>query len=129
MKCIQSIDEIRENMVVIDRYLERKCDREYSFALSLIKRGTCFIAAKTKDGYKFYPSRFIGYADNTMDKHLNNEQKDGRVTNPAISKALDQALSCDPKIEKEYRDYCERLGFIANDKGTYGVERKYWVLW
>lgn len=128
MKCVQSLEEIKQNMHVLDGYLDKKCDSEYSFALSLIKKGTCFIAVKTESGYKFYPSRYIGYADNTMDKHLNNTEKDGRVTNPAISKVLNQNLSCNSKLDKEYRNYCENLGFIANEKGCFGVERKYWEL-
>lgn len=57
---------------------------------------------------------------------MNSAEKDGKVTNPVISKVLNQKLSYNPKLEKEYRNYCEHLGFIANEKDTYGVERKYW---
>lgn len=108
--------------------ITKKCDSEYSFALSLIKRGTCFIAVKRGTRYRFYPSRFTGYANNTMDKHLSNIEKDGRETNPAISKALGQKQHYNPELEKEYRDYCEYLGFTANEKGSFGAERKYWEL-
>ena len=126
MKCVQSLEEIKQNMLVLDNYLDEKHESEYSFALNLIKKGTCFIAVKTEIGYRFYPSRFIGYADNTMNRHLDNTEKDGKETNPAISKVLNQKVTYNKKLEKEYRDYCERLGFIANDKGAFGVERKYW---
>lgn len=128
MKCVQSLEEIKQNMLVLDSYLDKKCESEYSFALSLVRKGNCFIAVKTEVGYRFYPSRFIGYVGNTMDKHLNNMEKDGKVTNPVISKVLNQKLSYNSKLEKEYRNYCEHLGFIANEKGTFGVERKYWEL-
>lgn len=128
MQYVQSLEEIKENMLVLDSYLDKKCESEYSFALNLIKKGICFIAVKTEDRYRFYPSRFIGYVENTMDKHLNNPEKDGRKTNPAISKVLNQNLSYNPDLEKEYKAYCEYLGFIANGKGAYGVERKYWEL-
>lgn len=128
MKCVQTLEEIKQNMYKLDSYLDKKCESEYSFALSLVKKGTCFLAVKTKGGYRFYPSRFIGYAENTKDKHLNNTEKDGKETNPAISRVLNQKVNYNPKLEKEYRAYCEHLGFIANEKGTFGVERKYWVL-
>ena len=126
MKCVQSIEEIKQNMCVLDGYLDKKCESQYSFALDLVKRGTCFIAVKTETGYRFYPSRFIGYAGNTMDKHLNNTEKNGTETNPAISRVLNRRVTHNPQLEKEYRDYCERLGFSSNEKGAFGVERKYW---
>lgn len=128
MHCVQSLEEIRQNMLTLDRYLEEKCDSEYSFALDLIKKGICFIAVKAENGYRFYPSRFIGYAGNCMDHHLNNSKKDGRVTTPAITKVLGQPLTVSPCLEQEYKRYCELLGFTANDKGTYSVQRKFWEL-
>ena len=54
--------------------------------------------------------------------------KDGRKTNPVISSLLGQKVEPNPMLDKAYRTYCEELGFIANDKGTFGVERKYWTL-
>ena len=115
-------------MKTIDAYLDNKCESSYSFALSLIKKGVCFIAVKTSDGYRFYPSRFIGYVGNTMSKHLNNDYKDGKETNPAITSVLGIKLSHSAELEKEYKNYCGKLGFVANDKGAFGVERKYWEL-
>lgn len=128
MECVRSLKEIKENMAVLDSYLEKKHESEYSFALGLVKKGTCFIAVKNQSGYRFYPSRFIGYANNSMDRHLNNTEKDGRVTNPAISKVLHQKASYNAKLDEEYRKYCRNLGFTPGEKGSFGVYRKYWVL-
>ena len=128
MRSVQTEKEILDNMELLDKYLSQKTESTYSFALGLIKRGTCFIANKTENGYCFYPSRFVGYANNSMDRHLNNPYKDGRETNPAISFVLDQKLMQDLELEKEYRKYCERLGFVANEKGNFGVQRKYWKI-
>jgi len=128
MQLVKSFNEIKANIQTLDKYLIEKHEPEYSFALNLVKRGTCFIAVKSEQGYKFYPSRFIGYAENTMNKHLNNTEKDGRETNPAIDSILHSAVSYDPKLESAYREYCESLGFIANEKGSFGVVRKYWKL-
>jgi hypothetical protein len=128
MRLVQSLSEIKKNMSTLDSYLDSKRESEYSFALKLVKKGTCFIAAKTDGKYRFYPSRFIGYADNTMSNHLNNDKKDGRETNPAITQILHRELSFNAELEKAYRAYCEHLGFMANEKGTFGVGRKYWDL-
>lgn len=128
MECVETLEEIKRNIMVINAYLDRKVEPEYSFALRLVKKGTCFIAVKQDDDYRFYPSRFIGYAENTMDAHLNNVYKDGRETNPAISKILNQKEFYDAEMENAYKEYCQRLGFTANDKGTFGKQRKYWRL-
>lgn len=63
-----------------------------------------------------------------MDKYLNNTEKDDREKNLAISKVLNQKVNCNPKLDREYRDYCEYVGFIANEKGCFGVEKKVLVI-
>lgn len=126
MKTIQNLNDLKANLQKIDEYLGSGKDPEYSFAIDLVKKGTCFVVMRVNDSYKFYPSRFVGYTRNNMDEHYGNEMKDGRETNPAIS----DILGCKPlpnaEFDKYYKEYCEFLGFIANDKGSFGVERKYW---
>lgn len=126
MQLVQTLNEISANIQTLDNYLTKKHEPEYSYALALVKRGTCFIAVKCGRSYKFYPSRFVGYAENTMEKHQNNTEKDGKETNPAISSILNENVSYDPELERAYKEYCENLGFTANEKGTFGVQRKYW---
>lgn len=128
MHTINHIDELMANLQVIDRYLASGKDPEYSFALSLIKKGTCFVVTKSNDLYRFYPSRFIGYINNSMDAHLENDNRDGRETNVAIIEALGGNPLPNAELEKAYREYCDILGFVANNKGTFGVERKYWLI-
>ncbi len=125
---VGSVEDIKDNMKVIDSYLVSKNKDEVSWAKERIKKGTCFIAVPVEDGFRFYPSRFIGYADNTMDKHDSNEWKDGRETNPAISDILGSKPEPDDELESQYKDYCDSLGFKANKSGAFGVKRKYWLL-
>lgn len=128
MRTVMNLNELKANMQLLDKYLESQTDPEYSYALDLIKKGTCFIALADNGTYKFYPSRFTGYARNSMESHQNNDYKNGRETNPAISMILSMKPKSNPEIEKIYRDYCESLGFVANERGSFGVERKYWVV-
>ena len=128
MSTINSIEELKSNITILEKYLNSKTDPEYSFALDLVKKGTCFVAVENGSGFSFFPSRFIGYAKNNMNKHLNNQEKDGKETNPVISRILGGKPTLNPELEKQYREYCESLGFVANDKGSFGVERKYWAL-
>lgn len=126
MKTIGDLNELKANLQKIDEYLASRKDPEYSFAISLVKKGTCFVVTKVNDSYKFYPSRFIGYTSNSMDAHLENGSRDGRETNPAISEILGNMPVPNTELEKYYKEYCETLGFAANNGGAFGVERKYW---
>ena len=128
MRVVENQNEIQTNMDILDYYLNRKTEPTYSYALNLVKRGTCFVAKLTDEGYRFYPSRFIGYANNSMLSHENNPYKSGIETNPAISQIIGTQPRPNPILDKEYRIYCEELGFIANEKGTCGAERKFWEL-
>lgn len=126
---VESLDEIFDNCATLDGYIESRKDPEYTYALDLVKRGTCFLAIEDEGEYRFYPSRFIGYYNNSMVQHENNGDKDGRVTNPAIAAAIDQGNPTpNSELDLLYKNYCNSLGFHASDKGTFGVERKFWVV-
>ena len=128
IELVKTREEIKHNIQVLDKYLSDKVDPEYSYALDLIKKGICFVVDDTSGRNKYYPSRFIGYVSNSMDKHQNNESKDGKITNPAISKILGSKPESNLEYEKDYREYCESLGIIPREKGAFGIERKYWKL-
>ncbi|MBR3747778.1 MAG: hypothetical protein IKP64_03130 [Selenomonadaceae bacterium] len=126
MDLVKSFAEIKDNMNTLDGYIANESAPECSYALDKIKRGTCFIAQKCGDAYKFYPSRFVGYVNNSMTLHEKNDSKDGRETNDAISKILERKPLANDVLEKFYKNYCERLGFTANNAGSFGVTRKFW---
>ena len=86
MKKICTKDDIIKNMKTLDKYLTKQIDPEYTYAIEKIKNGICFISVKQFDGsYRFYPSRFMGYQNNTMNKHEDNETRNGGTTNIYIS--------------------------------------------
>lgn len=122
MELISNSADIFRNI----EYLEQALVRRDRRALALIKRGTCFVAYGQNDLVKFAPSRFIGYQDNTFEGHTKNQSKDGRETNPAISEALGSHAVPSEELELAYANYCRSLGFEPNEKGSFGVERKYW---
>lgn len=126
---IESLGELLDNCDTLDAYIKSRKDPEYTYALELIKRGTCFLAIEDDGEYRFYPSRFIGYHNNSMVQHENNGAKDGRETNPAIADAINQGNpKPNPELDRLYKEYCKSLGIHASDKGTFGVERKFWVI-
>lgn len=101
MKTVSNLNELITNIQTLDGYRYSQIDPEYDFALNLIKNGTCFVAMEDSSVYRFYPSRFIGYADNSTDAHLNNVEKDGKETNPAISKIWGAKPSINSILNKE----------------------------
>ncbi len=51
------------------------------------------------------------------------------ATNPSISAITEYKPIPSGDLEKAYHKYCDELGFTANERGTFGVERKYWELY
>ena len=124
----RNIANLEPNLVTTVSDIETNIQTLDEFAINLILRGTCFIAKKQENSYRFYPSRFIGYADNSYTLHESNFKKDGRVTNRAISHILGTTPQNNSQMNKEYIKFCEELGFIAREKGNFGTERKFWIL-
>lgn len=77
-------------------------------------------------GMIFAPSRFIGYIENTIGYHENNNSKDGRVTNKAINEILKKTPQVDGELEFQDKQFCQCLGFTPSKTGTSGVARKFW---
>ena len=123
MEFVKTIEDLKKNMQTLDEYIDKKCDPEYSYAMDLIRRGLCFITIEIKYGYRFYPSRFIGYAENTMDKHLNNDERSGLKTNPIINSILKESPSERSDLENEYTKYCKMLGVEKQNR-----KHKFWTI-
>ena len=128
LELVDRAEDIYKNISTMETYLQTRKDPENAFALNLIKRGICFVRIRGSEGYKFYPSRFIGYKSNTYDVHDGAGFIDGRETNRAITKVLRVKLTKDPEYDKQYEEYCLSLGLQARDKGTFGAPRKFWIL-
>ena len=70
MNLVAARQDILANMKRLDGYLTSETAPVQSFAFDLIKKGVCFVALPDENRIKFYPSRFIGYQDNTMNSHF-----------------------------------------------------------
>lgn len=129
MTHVHSRDELESNIRQLSLYLQSTRAREKTFALSLVKRGTCFVVTANADGSPgmFCPSRFVGYARNSLRGHL-GRRKDGRETNDALASLLGSEPTENPALEVHYRNYCRSLGFEHNKSGAFGVQRKFWLL-
>jgi hypothetical protein len=126
MELVKNLSEIIANITTLDEYLQDPAKQD--FALKLIKDGVNFIAVKKDGGYRFYPSRYIGYKDNNHEAHLKYNLEEGKDANPIISQILKHNPKASQDMETAYKAYCEELGFMAAEKGNGGTERRFWII-
>jgi tetratricopeptide (TPR) repeat protein len=131
LELVENIGSLLENIGTLDAYLSQSSGtRENVFAKISIQRGKCFVAVGVDEyAYKFYPSRFIGYENNSMGRHQLSSLIDGRETNRAITRVLKiQLITHDKnpseweKLELAYAAYCDSLGIAFSQR-----KRKYWL--
>lgn len=128
MRTIETIEELKQNLALLRKYARSGNEHERQYFLDLVRNGTCFVFEQGADGDLFAPSRFIGYASNSWQKHDGNSAKNGGPTNKAIAKVLGGDPVADRELERRYREFCTRYGFQAPATGSFGKIRKYWRL-
>ncbi len=127
METVDSWQEIKRNIDQLERYRRSSVTSELEYYENLIKRGICFVVTKDNGELVFSPSRFIGYKSNNMAAHQSNPKKDGKVTNPSISRIIGSNPEEDEYLEEEYKKFCKNLGIHPRKSGQFGVKRKYWM--
>jgi hypothetical protein len=115
-------EQIQQNLFRLEAYRHSQERQESDFYKGLIKRGKCFVVSKRGEQLLFGPSHFVGYANNNLSTHQGNEEKDGRVTNPAIDQLLGCSAEADAFLEGEHHRLCAQLGITAKS-GT----KRYWL--
>ena len=119
---ITSKRQLIKNLDRVEYYLSNGSNELYDAMARYIARGRVFVSYKVNGEYHFAPSRFVGYKDNTLLKHQNNQEKDGKKTTPAITHILDSRIY-DSRLDKAYLNYCEWLGVTPSKN-----KRSFWVL-
>jgi 5-methylcytosine-specific restriction protein A len=127
MKLITSLIQLEKNIENVENYLSVRSPEEKTEMQKLIKAGTCFVAYSVGKELRFAPSRFLGYVNNEIYRHIRS-LKDGRETNKAINRILEAKPAVNNELEKKYLEYCIDLGIKPSDTGAFGVQRKFWTL-
>lgn len=122
MEFVENLDDIIKNIKTLEKYLTSNNIAEKEYTQSLVKKGRTFFVYKVDGQNHFAPSRFSGYKSNTMDKHDDKHEKDGRDTNSVIDKIIGHAFS-NEKTEVKFIDYCTKIGVVP---GNYN--RRFWRL-
>ena len=122
MKLINKIEQLIENISTVENYLTEGTVEEQAEVSDLIRRGSCLIAYEINGEVRFAPSRFLGYVNNSLKKHIRS-QVDGRETNVELNKILGSQPLPNEKLRAKYLKYCNNLGLKADDK-----KHKFWKL-
>ena len=115
---IETRDDVIRNINTLYHYLSDENDVDtYQWASSIFKNGRIYVIEIIDSHICFSPSRFVGYKDNTKDKHKENHG-DGNQTNDVLKnyyqKVQDDRL--DIVFQKELSRYHLSSG-----------EKKYWI--
>ncbi len=124
LELVTTWKDIEENLKRLAAY-RGSHDKERDFLSQLIRRGTCFICCRVDGATFFAPSKFVGYAQDTILSYTPNKMA-GNDTNEAISAILKSKPKPNKKLNEEYEKFCYSLGFTPPERGTFGVERKFW---
>ena len=115
---IESRDDVIQNINTLYSYLDNgDNDETYRWAASRMKNGRMYVVEIIDSHICFGPSRFVGYKENTIEKHQDNHG-DGNQTNDVLKefyqKVDDHRL--DSIFQKELAKYDLNAG-----------RKKYWI--
>jgi len=119
---VKSNREIIQNVLTLEGYRRSEDPLGKKTYDGLIAKGLCFVAYGAKSGVYFGPSRFIGYKNNTLDKHRRNQDKDGRETNTAIKRILESKFEKSALMEKQFKIFCANHGIEPAKHGRKYIE-------
>lgn len=126
MEPIRTKVELLDNIKLVDQYLKNGTSTEKRQMHDLIRLGYSFVVYERNGEYRFVPSRYIGYVNNTIAKHKNhNKRKDGGETNRHIPQVLMEKRMPSEELDKIYISYCLSLG--VEPKKLNKRKRFFWV--
>jgi 5-methylcytosine-specific restriction protein A len=119
---IESMEDLKRNLSTVESYLVSESnDADFEEMRNYIKRGHNFVAYLVGGKYHFAPSRFVGYKNNSLQKHRNN-RGDGTETDAAINKIVRKYTESED-MERIYHSFCKSLQIIPDNR-----TRKYWYI-
>lgn len=115
---IETREDIVQNIKTLYSYLDGKVDSEHKdWAIQRMSQGKNYVIEVVDSQIYFAPSRFVGYVDNTMEKHEanpgNGTETDNKIKN-FYQKVQDVKL--DALLQKAMSEY----GIVVEAK-------KYWI--
>ena len=117
---VTSVEEIITNIKTIEAYLHSDNKVEKEFAADLVQKGRTILVYKVNGENHFAPGKFLGFKNNSMALHKDNESKEVRDAGPAITSLMGKPFTTDT-IDKSFVAYAQGLKLKAHNS-----KRKYW---
>lgn len=115
---IETRDDVICNIKTLYHYLSNENDdNTYQWATSIFKKGKIYVIEIIDSHICFSPSRFVGYKDNTKEKHQKNHG-DGNQTNNVL-KSFYQKVQ-DERLDVVFQKELSRYNLSSGTK-------KYWI--
>lgn len=122
MELVGSAEELIRNAVLFDNYSRSSINADREFYVSRLRLGKTFLHLNVDGHHVFCPSRFVGYRNNSRQRHEAFEGKHGGLTNVRI-KSIIGPYAHSAQIEAVFQQVCQRVGVTAAHK-----VRDYWSL-
>lgn len=122
MKLVRDLDQLIENSAKFDSYRLSTRSAEQTFYKDRVRLGKMFLHIKTSDRSLFCPSRFVGYENNSIQKHLAFDEKTGTRTNQVINSILGRH-DVESNSEKDFLSHCVKHAIEPANK-----QREYWIV-
>lgn len=115
---IETREDIVQNIKTLYSYLDGEVDSEHKdWAIQRMSRGSNYVIEVVDSQIYFAPSRFVGYVDNTMEKHVANHGNGTETDNKIkIFYQKVQDVKLDTLLQKAMSEY----GIVVGAK-------KYWI--
>jgi len=103
---VESLEEIEANLKTLEAYLD---DPKYkNEALRLIRLGHNFVAYESNGEWRFAPSKFTGYVENSLEDHKKyGKSRSGGKTDDELDKIFNEEKKSNRQLDKKYRDYSQ----------------------
>ncbi len=114
---IETRNDVIKNIKTLYSYLEGKNDDSCRWAANILKNGKNYVIEIIDNHICFAPSRFVGYKDNTKDKH---QQSHGNGTQTDSVLKLFYRKVQDDRLDDVFQKELARFELTAGSK-------KYWI--
>ena len=115
---IETRDDVIKNIITLYSYLRTPEDEAtYRWATRILKNGRVYVVEIINSQVYFAPSRFVGYKNNSKEKHQNNHG-DGTQTNDELKNLYQQVQ--DTRLDTLFKKVLSNYDISAGEK-------KYWI--
>jgi len=128
-KTVKSREEIIKNLKKLESYLDGNNREDKDKAKGVVQFGQCFIAYESNGELRFAPSKFTGYANNSLRKHKKyGKERSGGKTNAAIGRVLGKAKAQNKILDEKYLYYCKLHEIKPHQSRSPKSRKKFWEM-